>query len=111
MYGCKCRGEAPTQEIRDERKDKVFYQLQRTLLYHPLAVGEDSLPDSKLVLAENGRGVSDFRLTIYKQSDGSHLRNEQQLLYLTQVYQPQRSRCFLPGLDCVQLFVDQHHVW
>ncbi|GFV40016.1 hypothetical protein TNCV_4412471 [Trichonephila clavipes] len=30
-------------------------QQQRSLLYHPLAVGEDSLPDSKLVLPENGR--------------------------------------------------------
>ncbi|GFU87399.1 hypothetical protein TNCV_2716841 [Trichonephila clavipes] len=29
--------------------------LQLTLLYLPLAVGEESLLDSKLVLAENGR--------------------------------------------------------
>ncbi|GFV17780.1 hypothetical protein TNCV_989911 [Trichonephila clavipes] len=58
-------------------------QLQRTLLYYPLAVGEDSLPDSKLVLAENGRGVSDFRLTLYKTSHDSYLRDEQPLLYFT----------------------------
>ncbi|GFX81837.1 hypothetical protein TNCV_2570371 [Trichonephila clavipes] len=81
MYGNKRRFETQTQKIRDERKDKVFIesivdkftitvqnrsyevQLQRPLLYHPLAVGEDSLLDSKLVLVENGRGVSDFRLT------------------------------------------------
>ncbi|GFX81844.1 hypothetical protein TNCV_2570441 [Trichonephila clavipes] len=56
-------------------------QLQSTLRYHSLGFGKDSLPDSKLVLAENGRDVSDFRLTIYKRSDYSHLRNEQQLLY------------------------------
>ncbi|GFW01475.1 hypothetical protein TNCV_5031251 [Trichonephila clavipes] len=31
-------------------------QLKSTLLYHPLAVEADSLPDSKLVLAEHGRG-------------------------------------------------------
>ncbi|GFS77892.1 hypothetical protein TNCV_2027811 [Trichonephila clavipes] len=37
-------------------------KLQLTLLYNPL--GDDSLPDSKLVLVENGRGVSDFRLTL-----------------------------------------------
>ncbi|GFU55373.1 hypothetical protein TNCV_200351 [Trichonephila clavipes] len=96
MYGCKCRGEAQAQNIRDERKGKVFIenavdkcivykncsllfstsavitvehmcyevQLQRTLLYHPLAVGEHSLLDSKLVPAENGRGVRDFRLML-----------------------------------------------
>ncbi|GFU56862.1 hypothetical protein TNCV_2437411 [Trichonephila clavipes] len=40
-------------------------QLQRTLLFHPLAVGEDSLPDSKLVLTENGRGEDDYRLPLY----------------------------------------------
>ncbi|GFW29923.1 uncharacterized protein TNCV_4999631 [Trichonephila clavipes] len=54
-------------------------QLQLTLLYHPLALGEDSLLDSKLVLAENGRGVSDFRLTLHKRSDNSYLRDEQQI--------------------------------
>ncbi|GFV55990.1 hypothetical protein TNCV_249861 [Trichonephila clavipes] len=58
-------------------------QLKRTLMYYPLAVGEDSLLYSKLVLAENGRGGSDFRLTLYKRSDDSHLSDEQQLLYLT----------------------------
>ncbi|GFW21731.1 mariner transposase [Trichonephila clavipes] len=31
-------------------------QLQLTLLYHPMAFVEDSLPGLKLVLAENGRG-------------------------------------------------------
>ncbi|GFY34169.1 hypothetical protein TNCV_2504721 [Trichonephila clavipes] len=35
-------------------------QLQRTLLFYPLKVAEDSLPDSKLVLAENERGISDY---------------------------------------------------
>ncbi|GFW91642.1 hypothetical protein TNCV_4500611 [Trichonephila clavipes] len=63
-------------------------QLHCELLYHPLAVGEDSLPNSTLVLAESKRGVSDFRLTHYKRSDDSHLRDEQQLLYLTLNYQP-----------------------
>ncbi|GFW65390.1 hypothetical protein TNCV_396561 [Trichonephila clavipes] len=68
-------------------------QLKRTLLHHPLAVGEDSLPDSKkLELSENGRGVSNFRLALYKQSVNSHLRDEQQLLRLTLVYQSQCSR-------------------
>ncbi|GFT96312.1 hypothetical protein TNCV_3907361 [Trichonephila clavipes] len=50
-------------------------------------------------------GVNDFRLTLYKRSDASHLRDEQQLLYLILEYQPKRSKCFLPGLDCVHLFV------
>ncbi|GFS63239.1 hypothetical protein TNCV_1496581 [Trichonephila clavipes] len=57
-------------------------KLQCALLYHPLAVREDSMSNSKHVLAENGRGVSDFRLTLYKRSDESHLCDEQQLLYL-----------------------------
>ncbi|GFS97432.1 hypothetical protein TNCV_733631 [Trichonephila clavipes] len=82
-------------------------QLPCTLLYLPLEVGEDSLVNSKLVLTKNGRGVSDFRLALYKRSDDSYLRDEQQRLYFTRVYQPQRSRCFLPGLD----YVDQHHIW
>ncbi|GFU49311.1 hypothetical protein TNCV_4122191 [Trichonephila clavipes] len=86
-------------------------QLERTFLYHRLVIGEDNLTDSKLVLAENGRDVSEFHLTLYKWSDDSHLCNEQQNLYLTLVYQTQQSRCFLPSLDCVQLFIDQHHVW
>ncbi|GFW96628.1 hypothetical protein TNCV_2846851 [Trichonephila clavipes] len=99
-------------------------QLQRTILYL-LAVGEDSLPDSKLVLAENGRGVSRGLHKTEKHGKGSmrqkkfgnlwskdsHLREEQPPLRLTRVYQPQRPRCFLPGLDRVQLLVDQHHVW
>ncbi|GFY30876.1 hypothetical protein TNCV_3120361 [Trichonephila clavipes] len=80
-------------------------------MYLLLAVGEDILPDSKLVLAENGRGVSDFRLALYKRSEDSHLRDEQQLLCFNLVNQPQLSTCFLRGLDCVQLFVDHHHVW
>ncbi|GFY11325.1 hypothetical protein TNCV_4473081 [Trichonephila clavipes] len=84
-------------------------QLQHTLLYHPLAVGEDNLPGSKLVPAENGRGVSDFSLTLYKRSVDLHLSDELQLSYLTRIYQPQRSRYFLPGLDCLQLFVDQYY--
>ncbi|GFX43892.1 hypothetical protein TNCV_4111711 [Trichonephila clavipes] len=56
--------------------------------------GEDSLPDSKLVLAENMSGVRDFRFTFYKWYNDSRLRDEQQLLYL-----PRPS------------FLDQHHVW
>ncbi|GFT19755.1 hypothetical protein TNCV_594341 [Trichonephila clavipes] len=44
------------------------YEVQRPLLYHPLTFGEDSLLDSKFVLAENGRGVRDFHLTLYKRS-------------------------------------------
>ncbi|GFX00378.1 uncharacterized protein TNCV_1273721 [Trichonephila clavipes] len=63
-------------------------QLQRPFLYHSLAVGEAVLSDSKLVLAENGRDINDFRLTLYKWSNDSHLRVEQQLLYLTRVYDP-----------------------
>ncbi|GFW73784.1 hypothetical protein TNCV_1542381 [Trichonephila clavipes] len=35
--------------------------LRRTMMFYPLAVGEDSLLDSNLVLAENSTGVSDFR--------------------------------------------------
>ncbi|GFV80876.1 hypothetical protein TNCV_3517431 [Trichonephila clavipes] len=35
-------------------------QQQLTFLYHLLADGEDSLPDSKLVPAENGRGKKTF---------------------------------------------------
>ncbi|GFY17475.1 hypothetical protein TNCV_3518321 [Trichonephila clavipes] len=58
-------------------------------------MGEGNLLDSKHVLAGNRRNVSNFHLTLYKRSDDSHLRDEQQLLYLTQVYQPQHSRCFL----------------
>ncbi|GFV82006.1 hypothetical protein TNCV_3152041 [Trichonephila clavipes] len=86
-------------------------QLHSRLLYHSLTVGQDFLSHSKLVLAENGRGVSNFRLTLYEQSDDSHLRDEQQFLNLTLDYQPQRSRRFLPDLDCLQKFVDQHHFW
>ncbi|GFS60205.1 hypothetical protein TNCV_2827091 [Trichonephila clavipes] len=36
-------------------------QLQRTLLYHPMAVGEDSMPGSKLVFVENGTRVFKLR--------------------------------------------------
>ncbi|GFU38507.1 hypothetical protein TNCV_2430771 [Trichonephila clavipes] len=46
------------------------------LLQHLLDVRKDSLPNSKLVLSENGRGVSDFRLTLYKRSVDSRLRVE-----------------------------------
>ncbi|GFX90930.1 hypothetical protein TNCV_3167611 [Trichonephila clavipes] len=81
-------------------------QLHLTMLYQPLTVGEDSLPDSKLVLAGKERCVSDSRLTLNKRFDDSDLRDEQHLLYLTLIKQPQRLKCFLPGLDCVQLFVD-----
>ncbi|GFX99917.1 hypothetical protein TNCV_259541 [Trichonephila clavipes] len=77
-------------------------RLQLSLLYHSLAVGEDSLSDSELVLAGN-RSVSDFRLTICKRSNDSHLRDEQQLLYLTLVYQPLRSRCFQRPSGCSRL--------
>ncbi|GFY16237.1 hypothetical protein TNCV_2348821 [Trichonephila clavipes] len=58
---------------------------QLTLMQHPLAFGEDGLPNTKLVLTVNGKGLRDFRLTHYKRSDDSHLRDEQQLLYLTTV--------------------------
>ncbi|GFS78623.1 hypothetical protein TNCV_3148211 [Trichonephila clavipes] len=85
--------------------------MQRTLLCHPLAVEEDSRTDLFLVLAENGRGIRDFYLILYKRTDDSHLRHEQQFLYLTRVYELHGSRGFLPGLDCLQLFVDQYHVW
>ncbi|GFU71872.1 hypothetical protein TNCV_1628131 [Trichonephila clavipes] len=78
--------------------------LQYTLLYHLLAVGEDNL-------SENGKGVRDFRLTLYKLSEDSHLCDKQHFLYLTRVYQPRRSGCFLPSLNCVQLFIDLNHVW
>ncbi|GFU59566.1 hypothetical protein TNCV_3185391 [Trichonephila clavipes] len=53
-------------------------QLAFTSLYQPVAVGEESLPDSKLVLTENEGSVSGFRLTLYKWSDDSHLCDEQQ---------------------------------
>ncbi|GFY33976.1 hypothetical protein TNCV_4596841 [Trichonephila clavipes] len=86
----------------------MSYEVQLQL-YQPLVVGEESLSDSNLVLAENERGVSDFRSTLYKRSGDFHLSDEQQLLYLTRVYQPQRSRYFLSGLGYVQLFVYQHH--
>ncbi|GFS99369.1 hypothetical protein TNCV_1601741 [Trichonephila clavipes] len=80
--------------------------LQPGLRYLSLAVGEDSQPDSNLTLAENRKDVSDFCSTLCKWSNDSHLRDEQQLLHLSWVCQPQHSRCFLPGF-----FVDQHHVW
>ncbi|GFX54423.1 hypothetical protein TNCV_3825221 [Trichonephila clavipes] len=51
-------------------------QMQCTLLEPPLAVGEESLPDSELILAENGIGVSDYHLTHCKRSDDLHLRDE-----------------------------------
>ncbi|GFS84563.1 hypothetical protein TNCV_4607171 [Trichonephila clavipes] len=57
---------------------EVQLQLQRTLLFHPLAVEEDSLLNSKPVLAENRR-VSDFHLTFYKRFDDSHLRDDQKI--------------------------------
>ncbi|GFW10707.1 hypothetical protein TNCV_4918261 [Trichonephila clavipes] len=65
--------------------------------------------DLKLVFAENEIGVSDFRLKLYKWSGDSRLLDEKQLLYLILVYQLQRCRSFILGLDCVH-FVDQHHV-
>ncbi|GFT93875.1 transposable element Tcb2 transposase [Trichonephila clavipes] len=46
-----CFGAANENPNSDFRNSRIF-----TLLYHPLAVGDDSLPDSKLVVAENGRG-------------------------------------------------------
>ncbi|GFU53528.1 hypothetical protein TNCV_3169571 [Trichonephila clavipes] len=58
-------------------------QLQCNLLYHPPAVREKGLPDSKLVLVGNGRCVGDFCLTPYKRSDDSHLSDEQQLSLVT----------------------------
>ncbi|GFS64878.1 hypothetical protein TNCV_2000851 [Trichonephila clavipes] len=73
-------------------------QLQRTLLYHSILVGEDSLPDSKLVSAENGRGVSDIRLTLYKRSVVTHTFVMSKALVLTLANQSQNPRCFLPDL-------------
>ncbi|GFX38526.1 hypothetical protein TNCV_2344971 [Trichonephila clavipes] len=86
-------------------------QLLHALMYHFLTESPEKIVCRipKLVLTENGRGISDFRLAIYKRSDDSHLRDERQFSYMTLVYQVQRSKCFLPGLDCLQLF-DQHHV-
>ncbi|GFX24093.1 hypothetical protein TNCV_2435861 [Trichonephila clavipes] len=72
-------------------------QLQRSLVYNPLAV-EVSLPDSKLVLSANGRSASDFHLTLYKRSDDYHLRAEQRFLYLTRVYQLQPFKMLLSRL-------------
>ncbi|GFT40711.1 hypothetical protein TNCV_4042091 [Trichonephila clavipes] len=48
-------------------------QLQRTLLYQPLVVGEDILPDSKLVIAENRRGF---------QQDGATCHTARATIYL-----------------------------
>ncbi|GFY23601.1 hypothetical protein TNCV_1039001 [Trichonephila clavipes] len=59
-------------------------QLQPTLLYHPLVVKAASLLDSKLALAGKERSIFGFRLTLYRRSDHSQLRAEQQFLYLTQ---------------------------
>ncbi|GFX25339.1 hypothetical protein TNCV_1274991 [Trichonephila clavipes] len=55
---------------------------------------EDSLPDLKLVLTENGRGVSVFCLKLYKRSDDSYLCDEQQLFYLTGFNQPHYQDAF-----------------
>ncbi|GFX63017.1 uncharacterized protein TNCV_3465621 [Trichonephila clavipes] len=46
----------PVERFQELVNQPMSYevQLQRRFLYHPLAVGEDNLPDSKLVLAENG---------------------------------------------------------
>ncbi|GFT50512.1 hypothetical protein TNCV_551311 [Trichonephila clavipes] len=60
-------------------------QLQFTLLYLPLVVGEDNFPDLKRVLFENGRVACDFRSTLSKWSDDSRFSDELQLLYLTRV--------------------------
>ncbi|GFV04403.1 down syndrome cell adhesion molecule [Trichonephila clavipes] len=49
-------------------------------------VVEDSLPESRLVLAETGRHVRDFRLTLYKRSDDLNLQDKQSIFYLTRVY-------------------------
>lgn len=42
----------------------------------------DSLPDSKLILAENVRGVSDLSLTLAKWSVDSHLRYVQHVMHV-----------------------------
>ncbi|GFV19726.1 hypothetical protein TNCV_479521 [Trichonephila clavipes] len=47
-------------------------QLQGTLLSYAQTVEEDSMPETKLVPTENGRGVRYFHLTLYKRSDDSH---------------------------------------
>ncbi|GFS53910.1 hypothetical protein TNCV_3761431 [Trichonephila clavipes] len=76
-------------------------------LNHPPAVREDSVQDSKFILAENGTGVSDFHLTFYKRSDDSHLCDEQQFSYLTLSTTFKR---FFSSLGLLRAFVDQHHV-
>ncbi|GFU10183.1 hypothetical protein TNCV_3449651 [Trichonephila clavipes] len=82
------------------------FQLHRILLYQPLEAGKDNLPDSKLVLSKNGRGVSDFPLSLYERSNDSHLRGEQQLLDLMS-----STTVKMLSSNLGQLFVNQHHVW
>ncbi|GFS95503.1 integrase catalytic domain-containing protein [Trichonephila clavipes] len=50
------------QSVMENRSFTTHVQLQSKLLYYPLAVEEESLPDSKFVLAENGRGKVEVRL-------------------------------------------------
>ncbi|GFU07572.1 hypothetical protein TNCV_2225461 [Trichonephila clavipes] len=71
---------------------------------HLFAVGANSLPNSKLVLAEKVQAIfvkhSTNGLTTH-----TFVMSNRSCIW---VYQPQRSRYFLPGLNCAQLFVDQH---
>ncbi|PRD22397.1 UNVERIFIED_CONTAM: hypothetical protein NCL1_49188 [Trichonephila clavipes] len=39
-------------------------QLQQTFLYRPLTIGGDSLPDLKLLLAENGKDILPSRFEL-----------------------------------------------
>ena len=64
-----------------------------------MSVGENSLPDTNLLIVENRRSVSDFCFIFYKRLDDSRLLDDQPLLYFTRVYQPQCLACFLPGTD------------
>lgn len=86
-------------------------RLQWILVQNPLGEVRYSLPEWKVVLAENKSCVSDLRSTFSRWSIDSHIPYAQQLLYLTLVYQPQSTRCFLKELVCVQLFVDWLCAW
>ncbi|GFU95291.1 hypothetical protein TNCV_4308901 [Trichonephila clavipes] len=81
-------------------------QLQRSFLYHPLVEVHVERTVSRFQSLYLLSGIRDFRLTLYKLSVDWYLCDEQQ----TRIYQQQRLSCFLPGLDCVLLFIDQHHV-
>ncbi|GFX08639.1 hypothetical protein TNCV_4171381 [Trichonephila clavipes] len=49
-------------------------QLQRKLQHRPLAIGKESQPDSKLVLDEDGRGVTiriDLKIDLFRKESPS----------------------------------------